>query len=438
MKKWIALCLLVLVMPLPACAEASGDDLLAQARGILSDFTSGAYDRVVERFSDDMRAAVDEAALAQGWAAVTERLGAYQDVAGEQAFSGSSTPSVAFTLSFKGGTATLTVVFDEAGALVGLALQPNIAYEPVEKALPAGAAETAATLFPGTDRALSAAIVTPQGASAQTPYVVLVHGSGASDMDEMIGPNKPFRDIAYDLAALGVGTLRFDKINFAHPELPIETVEQEYLEPVREALRVLREQTNAARVYVAGHSEGGILTPWLVREGGFSGGIALAGTPLPLWRMSYDQNLLSIALMPQEQQAALLERVEGERARAEALLQMSEEEARSQSVFGINGYYLQYMEKLDQVAIARETEKPFLFLWGEADLQVNRAAYDAWRDGLGEGPLYTYVTYPGLSHLFLPAEEGDSFANLQQAYMRPQTVDPAVAADIARWLASIA
>lgn len=438
MKKWMALCLLVFLLPLSACADTSGDGLLAQAHGVLDDFTSAEYGRVVERFSADMRSAVDEEMLMQGWSAVTERLGAYQGVAGEQAFSGSSTPSVSFTLSFESGTATLTAVFDETGSLSGLALQPNIAYEPVVKALPEGALEAQATLFAGTEKELSASIVSPEGATDQTPYVLLVHGSGASDMDETIGPNKPFRDIAYDLAARGVGTMRFDKITYAHPELPVDTVEQEYLEPVREALRVLKAETNAARVYITGHSEGGILTPWLVRECGFSGGIALAGTPLPLWRMSYDQNLLSIALMPQEQQDELLQRVEDERAHAESLLQMSEEEARTQTVFGLSGYYLQYMEKLDQVAIARETQKPFLFLWGEADLQVNRAAYDAWKNGLGEGALYTYVTYPGLSHLFLPAEEGDSFANLQQAYMRPQTVDPAVAEDIARWLGSIA
>ena len=37
---------------------------------------------------------------------------------------------------------------------------------------------------------------------------VLVHGSGPNDRDETIGPNKPFRDLAWGLASRGVAVLR--------------------------------------------------------------------------------------------------------------------------------------------------------------------------------------------------------------------------------------
>lgn len=435
MKKWLALCLLVFMLPLGAYAELSGDQLLQEARAVCSDLVEGRFDALTERFNAPMRDAVDAELLRASWAAITEQLGAYQGVQGEQPLG--SNASVSFSLAFEDGAAALTVTFDETGDIAGLLLQPQIDYVAVEKPLPAGAQEMHTALFAGTERELRAAIVTPPELTDATPYVLLVHGSGASDMDETVGPNKPFRDIAYDLAALGVASMRFDKVNFAHPELPIETVEQEYLQPVREALRVLRKETGATDVYVAGHSEGGILTPWLVRECGFTGGIVLAGTPKSLWEMSYDQNLLSIELMPEAQRAELLQVVEAERARAESLLQMSDEEARAQTVFGVSAFYLRHMEGLDQIAIAQETRKPFLFLWGEADLQVNRDAFESWEKGLGESPLYAYVTYPGLSHLFIQTEEGDSFANLMQSYMRPATVDPSVAKDIADWIQSV-
>src|SRR5665254_10563 len=46
--------------------------------------------------------------------------------------------------------------------------------------------------------------------------VVLVQGSGPSDRDETIGPNKPFRDIAWGLASAGIAVLRYDKRTFVY------------------------------------------------------------------------------------------------------------------------------------------------------------------------------------------------------------------------------
>ena len=45
-------------------------------------------------------------------------------------------------------------------------------------------------------------------ASDKVPAVVLVHGSGPNDRDESIGPNKPFKDLAWGLASKGIGVLR--------------------------------------------------------------------------------------------------------------------------------------------------------------------------------------------------------------------------------------
>lgn len=40
------------------------------------------------------------------------------------------------------------------------------------------------------------------------PLVIFVYGSGINNMDETIGPNKPFRDLAYGLGSLGIASLR--------------------------------------------------------------------------------------------------------------------------------------------------------------------------------------------------------------------------------------
>lgn len=315
--------------------------------------------------------------------------------------------------------------------LTGCALAEQV----MERALPQDVSAKAVTLFAGSDHELSGELLAPADAEPNTPYVVFAHGSGPSDMDETIGGCKPLRDLAYDLAALGVGSLRYDKITYVHPYLPYETVDQEYLLPVGEALRVLREETEAARAYLIGHSEGGMLTPYLVDACGFDGGVALAGTPLQLWEISYAQNLALLSLLPPEY-SAQLPLVEAERERALRLAGMSEEEARAEApVFGMPALYLWHMAQMDQARIAEESGKPFLFLWGDRDFQVDRAAFDAWQARLGDGPRYAYRIYEGLNHLFMPAGENDSILSAMEAYNEPKHMDTRVAADIAAWIA---
>ena len=48
------------------------------------------------------------------------------------------------------------------------------------------------------------------------PAVVLVHGSGSSNMDEKVGKLTPFKDIALGLADRGIASVRYDKRSYAH------------------------------------------------------------------------------------------------------------------------------------------------------------------------------------------------------------------------------
>lgn len=439
MKRWMAmaLCALLLLAGGAACAESAevADELTQTALGVLSAMIEGDFGTVTEQFDENMAAAVTEDALAAGWQSVTAQLGGVTGVSAAQADTNSR--SVAVQLAHERGASVMMLAFDGAGCIASMYIAPQTqAPEAPEAELPQGVTAQAVTLFAGTERELSGELLIPENAGADTAYVVLAHGSGPSDLDETIGGNKPFRDLVYGLAALGVGSLRFDKVTYAHPECPVTTVEQEYLEPVAEALRVLRETTGAARCYLAGHSEGGMLAPYLVQACGFDGGIALAGTPWQLWEISCAQNLAVIAALPEEQQGALLAQVDAERAKGEQLEQMTDEEAAQTTVFGIGGAYLVHMARMDQAQIAKDCGKPFLFLWGEADFQVSREAFDAWRERLGEDARFTYRTYPGLNHLFMPAGEDDSILNAQAAYQTPRQMDAQVAQDIAAWIAA--
>lgn len=51
----------------------------------------------------------------------------------------------------------------------------------------------------------------PARCKDKVPAVVFVAGSGPNDRDETLGPNKPFRDLAWLLAKEGIASLRYDK-----------------------------------------------------------------------------------------------------------------------------------------------------------------------------------------------------------------------------------
>lgn len=423
MKKLFAVLLALMMVP---CALAEGFDLSTQAQQICTQLLTGDYAAVVSQFDETMASALDETALAQTMDGLALQFGALQQVTDMQLVEAQN--AAVFTLAYANGTLNLTIVLNGEAQIAGLLLQPAAQPQAVEKPLPEGVTETALKLFAGTGRELNACLITP--AAAQAPYVVLVHGSGPSDMDETIGPNKPFRDLAYDLAALGVGSLRFDKVTFAHPELPCETVVQEYLEPVSEALRVVRENASPSRIYLVGHSEGGMLAPWLVKECGFDGGISMAGTPQALWEVSYAQNLALISLLPEEMRADQLALVEAEKAKAAQLATLADDEL----VFGISAAYQRSIAELDQIALVQESAKPFLFLWGESDVQVSAEAFGLWQEALGENALCSFRVYPGLNHLFMPAQKDDTILTVQTAYSRPASVPAQVSEEMAGWI----
>lgn len=427
MKRLLS-CLLCLML-LFSCAEAEDFALPRLSQEVCSLLLADDYAALVSRFDENMSAALTEDALAQTMHALALQYGSRQQTAAMELIPEQN--AVVITLQYTRGALNLTAVFNESNQISGMHVQPA-AVEPTVKELVQTAAETSLTLFAGTERELSARLIIPE--NEQAPYVIFVQGSGASDMDETVGPNKPFRDIAYDLAAQGVGSLRFDKITYAHPELPCSTVTQEYLEPVTEALRVLLKHATPSAVYVIGHSEGGMLTPWLVSECGFDGGVSIAGTPKTLWEIQWMQNQAVLAFVPREHQEAQQAFVQAEVQKASRLLSMSEAELASTTLFGLSAVYHRSIAELDEIALVKACGKPFLFLWGDCDVQVDRAAFEAWQDGLSDYERAEYIVYPGLNHLLMPARQDDSILDVQAAYSRPAFVSEAVSQDIASWI----
>src|SRR5262249_13113445 len=144
----------------------------------------------------------------------------------------------------------------EGGVLGGLQLAPAEAAAPTPPWVPPPYADrarftereitlgTGALAVPGTITTPTLPTMPSASASGPHPAVVLVGGSGPVDRDETIGPNKPFKDLAWGLATRGIVVARFDKVTFAHGaevgKMTNFTLTDEYLPAALAAIEELR------------------------------------------------------------------------------------------------------------------------------------------------------------------------------------------------------
>lgn len=187
-------------------------------------------------------------------------------------------------ITFPRHSATLNVVFDPSGSLLGFTFTD-------EKAL-LTETESAHHIYVSDTIQLPARLTMPSASSVKdrVPVVILVHGSGPSNMDEAMGPNAPFRDLAEGLSRRGVAVLRYDKRTFVCPQFFANatagfTYDDETVDDAISAIRLVKDslaQTMAldpSRIYIVGHSLGGMLAPRIAERSGAVAGLVLLAAP---------------------------------------------------------------------------------------------------------------------------------------------------------------
>ncbi|MBN1965363.1 MAG: alpha/beta hydrolase, partial [Anaerolineae bacterium] len=84
----------------------------------------------------------------------------------------------------------------------------------------------------------------------------------------------------------------------------------------------------------------------------------------------------------------------------------------------------------DPVATAQQITPPMLIVQGERDYQVTMADFQGWLDGLAPRDDVTFITYPGLNHLFITGEGPATPAE----YDMPGHISRIVISDIVNWI----
>lgn len=267
------------------------------------------------------------------------------------------------------------------------------------------------------------------------PAVVIVHGSGPSDRDGTVNSvNKPYRDLAQGLASNGIATLRYDKRTFVYgvdsaDDFITSTVNDETIDDVLSAITLLRTmpQIDPNRIYVLGHSMGGMLAPEIARrDGQVAGIIIMAGNSRSLIDVALEQMdyLQSLPINASDDAQATIEQL---RADLLVIKDLTPDSDLTQPLFGAYPTYWLDMMAYDQVETAQNLNIHMLILQGERDYQVTMEDFALWQSSLN--PSYaTFISYPALNHLFL-AGEGISTPTEYaiQSYIPQEVIDDIVA-----------
>ena len=300
------------------------------------------------------------------------------------------------------------------------------------------------TLGQNTPFPLKGMLTLPDDLTAPVPAVVLVHGSGSSNMDEKVGKLTPFKDIAEGLAARGIACIRYDKRSFAHglkmlrDKNTVITAWEETIEDALLAAALLRAdgRIDPKRVFLLGHSMGGMLAPRIECCGGdFAGLILLAGSPRRLEEILLEQTreicetMTGLARWITKKQLAKLEQTFA------GLYDLSDGEAKAIKVGG--GTTLYYFKDMGHPSVAywlSKTAKPMLVMQGEKDAQVKASVdYKRYQELLGDRENVTFRLYPGLNHAFVPARF-DSIADAKKEFTPERHIGAQVLDDLAGWI----
>ncbi|WP_228410134.1 alpha/beta hydrolase [Chryseobacterium viscerum] len=234
--------------------------------------------------------------------------------------------------------------------------------------------------------------------------VIFVHGSGPHDRDEMIGENKPFKDIAEYLLNNGIASYRYDKRTYSYPETFTEksTVEEETISDAVNAALYFKNNTDykGYQIIILGHSQGAYMMPKIAERAQVSKYVFMAGNARPLQDLLVEQyeylHSLDAAKVPAEAVQEVKKQV--------AFLNSSQfnlNSPASELPLGQSAAYWKYLKDYNQLNEVKKIKAPMFFAQGGRDYQVTEKDFNLWKETLKNDKTAEFKFYPTLSHLFI-------------------------------------
>jgi uncharacterized protein len=424
---------------------ASEDELIVKARAFMEALRRSDFPGAVKDFDETMMKASGPEKLAEFWKQVPEKLGALKTLGAARRGKLGAYDIVLITCEFDKMTLDARVVFDQDRKIAGFQFvppAPPVKYEPPAYGDPARFEEKEVTVGSGEWK-LPGTLTVPKG-KGPFPAVLLVHGSGPNDRDETLGPNKPFKDMAWGLATRGIAVLRYDKLTYVYgPKLVADpklaaalTVRQETIDGAIEAVRLLRTvpEVDPKKIFVLGHSLGGMLVPRIAVAGkdlDIAGYIVMAGLTEPLPE-TFLRQVVYIAGLAGSLDEAGKKHIDEIKAQVAKIYSLTKADAgSSEKLLGASPSYWLDLKGYYPPEVAEKIKKPFLILQGERDYQVTTQDFENWKKALGGRRNVEFRLYPKLNHLFF---EGQGMATPNEYMATRGPVAEYVIADIAAFI----
>lgn len=377
-------------------------------------YISNEPDSMYAMASADLASAITEEQLSQQFKVFGQQYGAVREAGHWQTAEEQGYKIYVRRLTYSLYTVDFTVVLDGEKKIAGFFLNnKTLIKTPNELEVTVKAAEGPSlpgllTLPVGFSGKAKSASVKAGRKDAKVPVAILVHGSGPHDMNETIGPNAPFKDLAEGLSRRGVAVLRYNKRTLQGPLFgQIKNFDTETTFDAMAAIELAKTipEIDTTRIFVVGHSLGAGLAPRIAEKStNVRGIVLLAGETRKMPEMIREQ--LAFNGVGTD---SLDSRVN------EFLSALPKE-------------YLAFDEQYSPVETAKRLSIPMLILQGERDWQVTMTDLYNWRRALGRRPGVVIKSYPALNHLFFA---GTGHPNADEYSIPGQHVAEEVIDDIA-------
>jgi fermentation-respiration switch protein FrsA (DUF1100 family) len=410
------------------------------ARGLMNHFNNGTIGQVYDTlFTEEVKAQASVQQVELIWSQITAQYGKFLRINRTR-----TTDEQGYTIVFvtcdysKLGLLDTRIVFTIDKLIAGyqfVATDVSSQYQPPSYANVNDFVEYNVTIGANTEWALPGTLTIPKG-EGPFPAVILVHGSGPNDRDETIGPNKPFKDLAWGLASKNIAVLRYEKRTKYYATiivsvLSILTVQEETISDAIAAIDLLQtyDTIDTGKIYVLGHSLGGMLAPRLANmTSELAGLIMLAAPTRQIEDLILNQTIYlsqldgSISEQEQDQINLLQENITKIKN-----LNISENEV----ILGAGYAYWEDLSSYSPVDTANNLTLPLLIMQGERDYQVlYEVDFIEWQNKLSDYTSISFYSYESLNHLFI---SGSGPPNNEE-YNNPGNVAEEVILDISNWI----
>ena len=406
----------------------------ALARSFIDSLVAERFTEIEISFTKELSKAVPGETLKAIWESIISTLGKFNEILDIKITEYKEYRIASVRCDFERGTLEIQITFDKELRIAGLYfLQPQFkaTYTPPSYANQDSFTEIEVML--GNGKWKLPGLLTLPKTDKPYPAVVLVHGSGPNDKDETVGTNKPFKDLAWGLASRGIAVLRYEKrTRYYGEESLIEgfTVNEEVIEDAVSAVDFLyqREDIDKNKIFLLGHSLGGMLAPRIAEKTDkVRGIIMLAGTIKDLLELIPKQTkyLASLDGKITEEEMREIEDLEKEIEDIKSL-----KVGKDENILGAPGSYWLDLINYNPLESIKNLDLPILILQGDRDYQVTVDDFKLWQEELKDKPNVTFKLYKGLNHLFIYGEGKST----PEEYYKPGNIFQEVIEDIANWI----